>query len=46
MRDAELRFGTLRLRIEERSQTTRGDDLVTMETVLRHPGDAQGHDDP
>ena len=41
MRDAELRFETLRLRIEERTQTARGEDLVTMETVLRHPGQAK-----
>jgi hypothetical protein len=41
MRDAELRFETLRLRIEERTQTARGEDLVIMEAVLRHPGDAK-----
>jgi hypothetical protein len=41
MRDAELRFETLRLRIEERAQTARGDDLTAMDTVLRHPGDAK-----
>ena len=41
MRDAELRFATLRLRLEERSQTARGEDLVTMEAILRHPGDAK-----
>ena len=28
MRDAELRFGTLRLRIEERAQTARGEELT------------------
>ena len=41
MRDAERRFGTLRLRIEERAGTSRGEDLTTMDTVLRHPGDAR-----
>jgi len=41
MRDAELRFGTLRLRIEERTATSRGEEVTTMETVLRHPGDAR-----
>jgi len=41
MRDAELRFATLRLRIEERTQTARGEDITTMDTVLRHPGDAK-----
>jgi outer membrane lipoprotein-sorting protein len=41
MRDAELRFETLRLRIEERAQTTRGEDVVAMDTVLRHPGEAK-----
>ena len=41
MRDAELRFATLRLRVEERAQTARGEDLVTMEAILRHPGDAK-----
>ena len=28
MRDAELRFGTLRLRVEERARTARGEDLT------------------
>jgi hypothetical protein len=41
MRDAELRFETLRLRIEERAQTARGEDVIAMDTVLRHPGDAK-----
>ncbi len=41
MRDAELRFGTLRLRIEEWTQTTRGRHLVAMDLLLRHPGDAR-----
>jgi hypothetical protein len=41
MRDAELRFSTLRLRIEERSGTAVGQHLVTSELLLRHPGDAR-----
>jgi outer membrane lipoprotein-sorting protein len=41
MRDAELRFETLRMRIEERSGTTRGDHVVVSELMLRHPGDAR-----
>ena len=41
MRDAELRFTTLRMRIEERSGTARGAHLVTSELLLRHPGDAR-----
>lgn len=41
MRDAELRFGTLRLRIEEQTQTARGPHVVAMELLLRHPGDAR-----
>ena len=41
MRDAEMRFATLRLRIEERARTSRGDDVTTMDAVLRHPGDAK-----
>jgi outer membrane lipoprotein-sorting protein len=41
MRDAELRFETLRMRIEERTWTTAGEQLVAMELTLRHPGDAR-----
>ena len=41
MRDAELRFETLRMRIEERSFTARGEQLVLVEVALRHPGDAR-----
>ncbi len=41
MRDAELRFATLRLRIEERANTSRGEDVTTMDATLRHPGDAK-----
>jgi hypothetical protein len=41
MRDAELRFGALRMRIEERTATAAGEHLVVMDLVLRHPGDAK-----
>ncbi len=41
MRDAELRFGALRMRIEERTSTARGEQLVVMDVVVRHPGDAR-----
>jgi outer membrane lipoprotein-sorting protein len=41
MRDAELRFGTLRMRIEERAFTARGEDLTVVEVSLRHPGQAR-----
>jgi hypothetical protein len=41
MRDAEVRFETLRLRIEEHAQTARGEDITAMDTILRHPGDAK-----
>ena len=45
MRDAELRFETLRLRVEERAQTARGEDLVPWKRSPA-PGRRQGHDDP
>jgi outer membrane lipoprotein-sorting protein len=38
MRDAELRFETLRMRIVETTMTTRGPHVVNMDVVLRHPG--------
>ena len=41
MRDAELRFETLRLRIEELTHTTRGPHTVAMDLLLRHPGAAR-----
>ena len=41
MRDAELRFSTLRMRIEEHSFTSRGEDVVTSEVSLEHPGKAK-----
>jgi outer membrane lipoprotein-sorting protein len=41
MRDAERRFQTLRMRIEERTYGARGEQLVTMDVALRHPGHAR-----
>jgi outer membrane lipoprotein-sorting protein len=41
MRDAELRFGTLRLRIEDRTRTSRGESLEIIDVVMRHPGEAR-----
>lgn len=41
MRDAELRFATLRLRVEEHARTSRGDETITAEVALRHPGQAK-----
>jgi outer membrane lipoprotein-sorting protein len=41
MRDAELRFETLRMRIEETTIATRGEQLMVMDVVVRHPGDAR-----
>lgn len=41
MRDAELRFATLRMRIIDRSGTSRGGDELTTEIWLRHPGQAK-----
>jgi outer membrane lipoprotein-sorting protein len=41
MRDAELRFATLRMRIAERSRNARGDDVTNLEVSLRHPGQAK-----
>jgi hypothetical protein len=38
MRDAELRFQALRMRIEERTITALGEQIVLMEIALRHPG--------
>ncbi|HXI46207.1 MAG TPA: hypothetical protein VNH13_07885 [Candidatus Acidoferrales bacterium] len=38
MRDAELRWGTLRMRIEERTFGALGEQLVTMDVAVRHPG--------
>jgi outer membrane lipoprotein-sorting protein len=41
MRDAELRFATLKMRIEERTFTARGEQVVQMDVAVRHPGDAR-----
>ena len=41
MRDAELRFKTLRMRIEERAWTARGEELTVIEVALRHPGEVK-----
>jgi len=41
MRDAELRFSTLRMRLEERTFTARGESLVAMDVAIRHPGHAR-----
>jgi len=41
MRDAELRFDTLRMRIEERSFGTSGEQLAAIDVVLRHPDQAK-----
>jgi outer membrane lipoprotein-sorting protein len=41
MRDAEMRFMTLRMRIEEHVATTGGEHVNVIETMLRHPGHAR-----
>jgi outer membrane lipoprotein-sorting protein len=41
MRDAELRFETLRMRIEEHVWNTRGEELTVIELALRHPGEVK-----
>jgi len=41
MRDAELRFATLLMRIEERTWTARGEQVVEMEVAISHPGHAR-----
>jgi hypothetical protein len=41
MRDAELRFATLRMRLEERSWTARGKEVLIHDVSLRHPGEAK-----
>jgi outer membrane lipoprotein-sorting protein len=41
MRDAELRFETLKMRIEERVFGARGEQLVVMDVSLRRPGHAR-----
>ncbi|HXU86675.1 MAG TPA: hypothetical protein VN773_12805 [Verrucomicrobiae bacterium] len=41
MRDAELRFDALRMRIEERTFGVGGEQLTVADVVLRHPSDAR-----
>ena len=41
MRDAERRFETLRMRIEEHTYGARGEQLVAMDVAIRHPGQAR-----
>ncbi|HEX2755088.1 MAG TPA: hypothetical protein VHM48_06475 [Candidatus Limnocylindrales bacterium] len=41
MRDAELRFDALRMRIEERSFGVAGEQVAIVEVALRHPTDAR-----
>lgn len=41
MRDAERRFETLKMRIEERTYGARGAQVVTMDIAVRHPGEAR-----
>lgn len=41
MRDAELRFQTLRMRVEERTWGVRGEQVLLHEVMLRHPGQAR-----
>jgi hypothetical protein len=41
MRDAELRFDALRMRIEERSFGVDGERVAIVEVALRHPNDAR-----
>lgn len=41
MRDAELRWNSLRMRIEERTFGARGELVVTMDVAIRHPRHAR-----
>jgi len=41
MRDAELRFATLRMCLEERTFTALGETVVAMDVAIRHPGHAR-----
>lgn len=41
MRDAELRFATLRMRILERVASARGEEATQVDVMLRHPGYAR-----
>ena len=40
-RDAELRFETLRLQIEDRTIGSRGEQRTLIDVLLRHPGEAR-----
>ena len=41
MRDAERRFETLLMRIEERTYGARGEQVVNLDVAIRHPGHAR-----
>jgi outer membrane lipoprotein-sorting protein len=41
MRDAERRFETLKMRIEERTYGARGEQVVALDVAIRHPGHAR-----
>jgi hypothetical protein len=41
MAEAELRFESLRMRIVDRQVTTHGEEIVTHDVWLRHPGNAK-----
>jgi outer membrane lipoprotein-sorting protein len=41
MRDAERRFETLKMRIEERTYGARGEQVVATDVAIRHPGHAR-----
>ena len=41
MRDAELRFESLRMRIEERTFGVAGEQVALIDVVMRHPDDAK-----
>ncbi|MES2209762.1 MAG: hypothetical protein V4515_06200 [Chloroflexota bacterium] len=41
MRDAELRFQTLRMRLEERTEGVRGSHVAVMDVSIQHPGHAR-----
>ena len=41
MRDAELRFATLRMRILEETGTTKGQDALQLDVLVRHVGNAR-----
>jgi len=41
MRDAELRFATLRMRLEGHTWTARGEETAVVDVTLRHPGEVK-----